>query len=155
AHAEVADIVEKDHAGGARRITRRTEESTDEDIGAARLVDDRGAEAVEFLAKALAAFGQSARTEVRTALDDDAGRLTGGVRIDDADAAHEIPQRAFLVNVGRVSIALRMSWRISSRSRPAIFNLGARTFSLPCPVCAAASLMYCTSFGCVSRCNKG
>src|SRR5262249_23765679 len=56
---------------------------------------------------------------------------------------------------GRVWIARRMTAKPSSRSRPASGSRGARTVSVPRPVSAIASLMYCTSFGCVSRCNSG
>ena len=51
AHAEVADVVEEDDAGGAGRIGRLAEQRADDDVGAARLVDDGGAEAVEAVAE--------------------------------------------------------------------------------------------------------
>src|SRR5262245_13952532 len=58
AHAEIADIVEEDYAGRATRIARRTEQGAYHHVRAARLVNNGGAMAIEFVAKALAPFGE-------------------------------------------------------------------------------------------------
>ena len=44
AHAKVADVVEKDDPGNARFVDRLDQESTDDDLGATRFVDNRGTE---------------------------------------------------------------------------------------------------------------
>ena len=51
AHAEIADVVEENHAGLAGRIRRIAEQRADDGVRSARLVDDRGAEAIEVLRK--------------------------------------------------------------------------------------------------------
>jgi len=57
--------------------------------------------------------------------------------------------------LGRVAIALRMIPSTSSRSRPTSGKRGGRVNSLLMSVSAMQSLMYCTSFTCVSRCSRG
>ena len=47
AHAEIADVVEEDHAGRARRVVRLAQQRADHHVRAARLVDDARAEVVE------------------------------------------------------------------------------------------------------------
>lgn len=56
---------------------------------------------------------------------------------------------------GRDTIAFRIIASTSSRSLPASGSRGERTISEPMPFSAAASLMYCTSFTCVSRWRSG
>lgn len=55
-HAQVADIVEEDDAGGAVAVHRCAEESADDDVGTARFGDDCRAEGIVIAAKALEAF---------------------------------------------------------------------------------------------------
>ena len=88
AHADVADVVEEDHAGGARGVLRRDEQRAHQHVRAARLVDDRGAEPVELAPEALAPRGERARSEIGAAGDDHARRLASGMRIDDFDPVH-------------------------------------------------------------------
>ena len=67
-------------------ILRRDEQRADDDVRAARLVDDRRAEPVELASEPLAALRERAAAEIGAAGDDHAGRLAAGVRIDDFDA---------------------------------------------------------------------
>jgi hypothetical protein len=60
AHAEVADVVEEDDAGCAGWVGGRAEQRADEDVGAAGLVDQGGAEMVVMLAEEIAAFRKRA-----------------------------------------------------------------------------------------------
>ena len=64
AHAEIADVVEEDHAGDAGRILGRAQQRTDQHVGAARLADDRPPEVVVDGSKSLAPLGQGPRTKV-------------------------------------------------------------------------------------------
>jgi hypothetical protein len=52
AHPDVADVVEEDHAGGARGIRRLDQQRADDHVRAARLVHDGGSIAVEVALKA-------------------------------------------------------------------------------------------------------
>lgn len=56
AHAEDADIVEKDNAEIASGAVRRDEEGADDGVGAAGLVDDGGTVGVEVAAEPRGAF---------------------------------------------------------------------------------------------------
>src|SRR5262249_17060814 len=67
--AQVAEIVEENHARMAAWIGRRAEQSTDRDIRAAWLVDDGRTEGVELLPKSIAPLGQGATAQVGTAGD--------------------------------------------------------------------------------------
>ncbi len=64
AHAEVSDVVEEDHAGGAARIDGLAEQGADDEIGTARLVDHGGAELIEIATEALAPLGHRAGAEI-------------------------------------------------------------------------------------------
>ncbi len=156
AHAQIADVVKEDDARGAARISRGAKQSADHHIGPARLVDNGGAEGVEVSTKAVSSLSQAAGAQIGTARDHHARRLSRRVRINDLNAL-EVNHSRWLTAyfAGRVLIACRMTPRISSRSFPTRGTLGARTISDPSPVSAMASLMYCTSFGWVSRCKSG
>src|SRR5690606_16141311 len=82
------DIVEEDDGGVAPGLVRLEQDRADEDIGAARLVDDRGTEGVVILPQAREPFGDGAAPEVGSAVDDHAGRFAGGVGIDGGDPLH-------------------------------------------------------------------
>ena len=56
AHAEIADIVEEDHAGGAGLIVRLAQKRADQRIVAARLVDGEAAVVVEVVERSARAF---------------------------------------------------------------------------------------------------
>jgi hypothetical protein len=56
AHAEIADIIKEDDAGGAGGVLRLTEERTYHDVGTSRLVNHGRAETIVFLTEALQPF---------------------------------------------------------------------------------------------------
>ena len=87
AHVEIAGVVEEDDALLAGRVGRLDQQRADHRVGAARLTDHAGAEAVEILAQPFAPLDQRAGAGIGAALHDDAGRLTRGVRVDDAHHA--------------------------------------------------------------------
>jgi len=86
AHAEVADIIEEDHAGRTGSIDWFTEQRTDHNVGAARFVDNCGTKFIVLTAEALKAIGQGAGSEVRTSTDHQAGRFSARVGVDDPDS---------------------------------------------------------------------
>src|SRR5687767_11757953 len=85
-HAEVADIVEEDDARRARGIDRLADERPDKQVRAARFEDHGATEIVEPFAEELHAVGERTRAQLRSAGDDHARRLAGGVGVYDADA---------------------------------------------------------------------
>jgi hypothetical protein len=60
AHPEVADIIEEDHTGCARRIRWPAQESANDYLGAPRLIDDGRPKCVVLSAKAFEALRQRA-----------------------------------------------------------------------------------------------
>ncbi len=70
AHAEHADVVKEDDACDTARLVRFAEERADEYIGAARFVDDGGAEGVESLAKDPGPIGERTGVKTGTAVND-------------------------------------------------------------------------------------
>ena len=145
AHPEIAHIVEKDHPEIAIGAVRRDEQRADPRIGAARLVHDRGAIAIEALAKALHPFAERTLTEIRTAREHEARGLAAGMRIDDLDLrTHGRESRA------RSTIAIT-----AARRSPASGRRGGRTRSEPRPMICSASLMDCTRSCSESRCSSG
>ena len=56
AHAEIADVVEKDDPRCAGTVHRLAEERPDHDVGPARFVDDGAAETVELALETVASF---------------------------------------------------------------------------------------------------
>ncbi len=87
-HAQEADIVEEDHASERLGPRRWQEQRADQRIEATRLVAHGGAEAVVELAEHTRALRRRAGSEVGCAGEDNARRLTFGVRIDDSDPLH-------------------------------------------------------------------
>ena len=79
AHADRADVVEEDDAGGARLVRRLDEQRPHDHVRAARLVDARGTVAVELPGEALAPCGEAAAAEVGHAVDHHASWLAAGV----------------------------------------------------------------------------
>ena len=71
----------------ARLIDRLAEQSADEHVGAARLVDHGAAKTIMRLAKQSQSVGHRAAAQVGTTLDDDASRLTGCMRINDVNCS--------------------------------------------------------------------
>src|SRR5205807_4527661 len=154
AHAQVPDVIEEDDAGRAGRVRRRAEQGGDEDVRAARLVDDGAAEGNVPGPQQVEPGGERPGPQVRPAVDHDAGRFAAGVRVHNANP----PGRAHLVTLsrpGRVAMPRRMTARTASRSAPSSGSRGARTVSEPRPHSAMASLMYCTSLTWVSRWSSG
>src|SRR5438552_2008350 len=85
AHADVADVVEEDHARSTARIDRLAQQRADDHIGSARLIDNARAIAVVLRAEALPSLGERTGAQRRSAFDHDSRRLSSGVRINDAD----------------------------------------------------------------------
>ena len=83
AHAEHTDVVEKDHARGARWILRLDEQGANDHIGAARFIHNGGAVVIVVALEQGAPGGERAATEVGATLHDDARGLATGMRIDD------------------------------------------------------------------------
>ena len=81
AHAEVANVVEKDHAGRAGGILGWNEQGADQHVGSARFVDHGGAKGVVLGAQHLQLIRHAAATEVRGAINDDTRGLSTGVGI--------------------------------------------------------------------------
>src|SRR6185503_14205678 len=114
AHADHADVVEVDDAGGAGLVCRLDEQRTDDHVRAARLVDARRAVAVELPREALAPLGQAAAAEVRHAVDHHAGGLAAGMRVDDADLLHYCGSTpSSLASLPNCSISVRIT-RVNS-----------------------------------------
>src|SRR5213593_940872 len=81
AHTKIADIVEKDHSGDTRGITRWTQQSTDNDIRTARLVYAGRAKSVMLGSHLFQASRYQAFTQLRPAFDDDPRGFTTRVGI--------------------------------------------------------------------------
>ena len=88
AHAEVADVVEEDHAGRAIGGVRLAQQRAHHDVRAARLRDDAGAPVVEAAAEYVEPFGQRPAAEIGATGHNQAGRFTAGVRINHVQGFH-------------------------------------------------------------------
>src|ERR1019366_8836522 len=93
AHAQVADVVEEDHAGVVGGAGRLAQQRAHDGVVAARLIHGGRAEAVEPGAEAGQALGDGAVAQVGAARDDDARGFSAGVRINNLDAlsVHSLP----------------------------------------------------------------
>ena len=92
AHAKVTDIVEKNDARSARGIGWLEKGCADDNIRAARFVDDRGSERVMLVAKNFQPFGDAAAAKVGAAANDDASGFATSMRVYDGNASHaEVP----------------------------------------------------------------
>ncbi|MDQ1132240.1 hypothetical protein QE386_000835 [Pseudoxanthomonas winnipegensis] len=89
AHAQVADVVEEDHAGAGIGPTRRQQQRADHRVRAARFAGDRAAPAVEVAGEAFAALRQVALAQFGKTGDHDPGRFASGVRVDHVDLVHQ------------------------------------------------------------------
>src|SRR5208283_5016696 len=65
AHAQIADVVEEDDAGGAGGVDGHAQQGADDRVGAARFIDHGRAKQVVLRAEALEAFGEWSDAEVR------------------------------------------------------------------------------------------
>ena len=88
AHAEIADVVEKDHPRHAGLVRRFHQQRPHQHIRAARFVYHRRAEGIVLFTENLQPFGHRALAQVRTAGNDNACRFAAGVGINDGDLFH-------------------------------------------------------------------
>ena len=87
AHAQVSHVVEEDHAGGAARVHRFTQQSADHHVGTPRLIYHCGTEIVVFGAESFQPGAQRAVAQIRAAADDQPRGLASGMRIDHPNLA--------------------------------------------------------------------
>ena len=100
AHAQVADVVEENDAGDAGGVLRFDQDRADHDIGAARFVDDGGAELIVLFEQAQL-VGNAAAAQIGSAADDDAGRLAAGVGINGGNFFHSFwPSFEVIIGIG-------------------------------------------------------
>jgi hypothetical protein len=85
AHAEVADVVKKDHASRAGIVHRFAKQGAYHHIRSPGLVHNCRPEKVVVGGKSLEPIREGVIAQVRAAGDYHASRLTGGVRIDNLD----------------------------------------------------------------------
>ena len=88
AHTQHADVIEEDDAEVAACTMRWHEQSTDDRIGAAGFIDDRGTVGVEIAPEARGAFIERTGAELGPAVEDEASGLAASVGIEDADGFH-------------------------------------------------------------------
>src|SRR5262249_3164071 len=81
AHAEIADVVEEDDAGGARSHRWQAEQSADENIRAARFGDHGGTKGVVLGSEHVEPGSHGSWSELRPTIDPDARWFASGVRI--------------------------------------------------------------------------
>jgi hypothetical protein len=93
AHPQPTGVVEEDHAGGGAGLDGRGEEGAHDRVVTPRLADHRTAERVLAAQQVGAAFGHRGAVGKGPALDDDAGGLTLGVRVDDLDPLGPVESR--------------------------------------------------------------
>ena len=86
AHAQIANIVKKNYAGGAGRIGGLTQQGADHNVRAARLVYHCRAESIVLDAKAIQTLGQRAAAKVGTSAEDYACRLPTRVGVNHANS---------------------------------------------------------------------
>ena len=85
-HAQIANVIEEDHTGNARRIHGFAEQSANHHVGTPRLIHYGGAKTVVPAAEAFQALGNGPASEVRGAAHHQASRLPSSMGIDDADS---------------------------------------------------------------------
>ena len=97
AHAEIADIVEEDDAGGAGGVMRLAQKRADHRVVAARLVDREAADMIELRGEAREPFAQRPAAQRRSAIDDHARRLAFRMGVYDMHRAQSFAplQRAY------------------------------------------------------------
>jgi hypothetical protein len=88
AHSQIRDMVEKDHAGYARLIDRRTQQRSDNRVGATRFIHHRATEIVIFISEASDPIGERVVAEIGTTVDDHTRWFTTRVRVDYFDASY-------------------------------------------------------------------
>ena len=86
AHAEIADVVEKNHTRCAGRIFRFDQQRAHHHIRTARFIHDGGAKVVVCLLKTVTPDRERSAPKVRATGNNDARRFAAGVRINDPDA---------------------------------------------------------------------
>ena len=108
AHAQKADVVEKDRSGNACFVGRFAQEGADQHVGAARFVDRRRTETVMLIPEEFELFGDRSISEIRRAADDNARGFAASVGINDLDFFHRhcwkrsvLPERSQRLYLGR------------------------------------------------------
>jgi len=114
APAEQADVVEKNDAKIAVLTVRGNEQCADDRVGAAGLVDDRGAVGIEVVAEAHGPFLERAAPEIGAAVEYEPRGLTASVGIERADGFHGKAGRLYRVRGMSCSI-MRLFARIPAR----------------------------------------
>jgi hypothetical protein len=89
AHAQIADVVEEDHARRALLVIRLAQQRADDHFGTAWLGDDARAPVVEARAKHVEPLRKRAAAEIGATGHDEAGWLTARVRIDYVQGFHD------------------------------------------------------------------
>lgn len=144
AHAEITNVVEKDHPSRAAWVMRFAEQSPHQHVRPARFRNDSRAEPVIVLAEDLHTLRHGTRAKVRSAFNDDSRWLSSCVRINYSDPLHFFYARFGIL--GRLAMPSWITFKMRSRSWPCNCSRGGRTHSLPRPHSCTASLMYCTNF---------
>ncbi|MNT34961.1 hypothetical protein D3C72_1709690 [compost metagenome] len=88
AHAQVAGVVEEDHARCVGRVLRRAEQRPHHHIAATRFQHGGGPPGIVALGQQRTPFGHGASAQVRKTVDDKPGRLAARVGVDHVDALH-------------------------------------------------------------------
>ena len=88
AHAQVAGVVEKNHACCIGRILRCAQQGAYQHLIAAWLEHGGGAPGIVLAAQKRSALGHAALTQVRKTGDHQAGGFTTGVRVNDLNSFH-------------------------------------------------------------------
>jgi hypothetical protein len=86
AHAEIANIIEEDDARGVTWIYGFAQEGPYNHLRPARFGDDFGSKTVMVLAERPQTIWKIAGSKVGSAVDNDPGGFSGGMRINDAEA---------------------------------------------------------------------
>jgi cell division septum initiation protein DivIVA len=88
AHTEVADVIEEDHARGARWVHRLAQQSADNNLRSARLCSYSQTKTIMIGAEDFHAFGQAAHAQIRATLYNYAGGLAHSVRVQNPHATY-------------------------------------------------------------------
>src|SRR6266702_8684837 len=87
AHADVSNVVEEDHAGGALGVDGLAQERADDHIRAAGFIHRGGSQVVVFASQELQALRQGTRAQIWSTGEDEAGGLPLGMRVEERDFA--------------------------------------------------------------------
>ena len=87
-HVQVARVVKENDSRRAGWVRGLTQQATDEDIGPTGLVDHGGADVIEAIAKQIQSLCQWSASKFGATVNDDSGRFTTSMRINDANGLH-------------------------------------------------------------------